>query len=107
VEGARSARLSAAYQADLIMNSLEKLHPRFYSRPTTQHLRDGKPFRIEDIKEGFLTKQELLKSYRDAQIMRIWSWQISATQKGGNPRGFAVISMIKPLRALIPSIKVQ
>jgi hypothetical protein len=65
-EGARSARLTSAYQADFIMNALEKLHPRFYPRPTRQILRDGKPYKIEDIKDGFLTKAELLKSYRDA-----------------------------------------
>jgi hypothetical protein len=64
--GAQSARLTSAYQADFIMNALEKLHPRFYPRPTQQFLRDGKPYKIEDIKDGFLTKAELLKSYRDA-----------------------------------------
>jgi hypothetical protein len=66
LKGAQSARLTNAYQADFIMNALEKLHPRFYPRPTQQFLRDGKPYKIEDIKDGFLTKAELLKSYRDA-----------------------------------------
>jgi hypothetical protein len=66
VEGARNARLSKAYQADKIMNALEKLHPRFYPRPINQILRDGVPVAIEDIKEGFLTKEEMLKSYREA-----------------------------------------
>lgn len=66
VEGARSARLTSAYQADFIMHALEKLHRRFYPRATRQGLRDGKPFKIEDIKDGFLTKPELLKSYRYA-----------------------------------------
>ena len=66
VEGARSARLTSAYQADFIMNALEKLHPHFYPRPTRQILRDGKPYKIEDIKDESLTKAELLKNYRDA-----------------------------------------
>jgi hypothetical protein len=66
MEGAQTAKLTSAYQADFIMNALEKLHSRFYPRPTRQILRDGKPYRIEDIKDGFLTKAELLKSYREA-----------------------------------------
>jgi len=66
VEGARSARLTSAYQADFIMNALEKLHPRFYPRPTRMILRDGKPYKLEDIKYGYLTKPELIKSYREA-----------------------------------------
>jgi hypothetical protein len=66
LEGAQTARLTSAYQADFIMNALEKLHPRFYPRPTKQFLRNGKPYKIEDIKDGFLTKTELLKGYRDA-----------------------------------------
>ncbi len=49
------------------MNALEKLHPEFFPRPTRQVLRDdGVPIAIEDIKEGFLTKAELLKSYHAA-----------------------------------------
>jgi|SRR5579872_1853308 len=66
VKGARSARLTKAYQADFIMNALENLHPRFYPRPTNQIIREGKPVGIEDIKDDFLTKDEMLKSYREA-----------------------------------------
>jgi hypothetical protein len=66
LEGTQSSRLRSAYQADLIMNALEKLHPRFFPRPTEQILKDGKPAGIRDIKDGFLTKQELLKSYHHA-----------------------------------------
>jgi hypothetical protein len=66
LEGARSNRLASAYRADFIMNALEKLHPEFFPRPTRQILRDGVPVAIEDIKEGFLTKAELLKSYHVA-----------------------------------------
>jgi hypothetical protein len=66
LEGVRSVRLTGAYQADFIMNALEKLHPRFYPRPTRQFLKNGVPYKIEDIKEGFLTKAELLKRYHEA-----------------------------------------
>ena len=67
IEGARTNRLASAYQADFIMNALEKLHPRFYPRATKQLLRpDGSVGGMEDIKDGFLTKAALLKSYHDA-----------------------------------------
>jgi hypothetical protein len=66
VQGARSARLASAYQADFIMNTLEKLHPTFYPRPTTQIIENGKVVRWEDIEQGYLTKSELIKDYRDA-----------------------------------------
>ena len=66
IEGARSARLSKAYQADFIMNALEQLHPRFYPQPVKQIFLNGVPVEIENVKEGFLTKAETLKSYRDA-----------------------------------------
>jgi hypothetical protein len=66
IEGARTARLTSAYQADFIMNALERLHPNFYPRPTRQIVRDGAVVGWEDIKDGFLSKQELLKSYHAA-----------------------------------------
>jgi hypothetical protein len=66
VEGARSVRLTKAYQADFIINALEKLHPRFYPRPTKQILTDGVPTGIADVEDGFLAKGEMLRSYREA-----------------------------------------
>jgi len=66
VEGARSSKLASAYQADFIMNALEKLHPRFYPHPVKEVFRDGKLIGFDDLKDGFLTKDELLKSYRGA-----------------------------------------
>jgi len=65
MEGAQSSKLTNAYQADFIMNALEKLHPYFFPRPVTQILENGKPIALEDVKEGFLTKSDLLKSYRN------------------------------------------
>jgi hypothetical protein len=64
-DGARTAKLSNAYQADLIIKALEKLHPRFYPRPLNPVPRDGMT-EIENIKDGFLTKDDMLKSYRDS-----------------------------------------
>jgi hypothetical protein len=66
IAGARSTRLTTAYQADLIMNALGKLHPRFYPKPVRPgpqtHGIDG----MLDVADGFLTKTELLKSYHAA-----------------------------------------
>jgi hypothetical protein len=64
VEGARSGRLATAYQADLIMNGLEKLHPRFYPRPIQQTVRGGLVVAIDGAEGGFMTKEKLLRSYR-------------------------------------------
>jgi hypothetical protein len=66
IEGARSKRLTKAYQADFIINALEALHPRFYPQPTKQILDNGRPVAIETVTESYLTKAEMLKSYRDA-----------------------------------------
>lgn len=66
LKGARSNRLASAYRADFIMNALEKLHAEFFPRPTRQILRGSVPVAIEDIKDGFLTKDELLESYHTA-----------------------------------------
>ena len=66
IEGARSKRLTKAYQADFIINALEQLHPKFYPQPTRQILKNGIPVGLENITNGFLTKGEMLKSYRDA-----------------------------------------
>jgi hypothetical protein len=67
IDGAHSAKLAKAYQADRIMNALGELHPKFYPRPIRQLFdKSGKVIGIDDIKDGFLTKDELLKSYRNA-----------------------------------------
>jgi hypothetical protein len=66
VEGARSNRLSSAYQADFIMNALEKLHPSFYPRPTKQIIQNGTVTGWEYIRDGYLTKSDLIKTYRGA-----------------------------------------
>lgn len=64
IEETQTARLASAYQADFIMNALEKLHPRFYPQPTQQVRDNEKTVGWRPIKDGFLTKEELLKTYR-------------------------------------------
>ncbi|MGO9774143.1 MAG: hypothetical protein ACLPSW_32220 [Roseiarcus sp.] len=59
----RSGKLASTYQADVIMNTMEKLHPHFYPRPINQIIQNGKPVSMTDVKDGFLTKPEMLKSY--------------------------------------------
>ena len=65
IEGARTAKLRRSYEADGILKALEKLHPDFYPKPSRQsHDRDAKGiWRLEPIKSGFLTKQELFRLY--------------------------------------------
>lgn len=66
IEGTRSAKITKSYQADFIMNALEKLHPNFYPRPVKQIVKNGLAVAMEDIKTGFLTKADILKSYHTA-----------------------------------------
>ena len=66
IAGAKSTRLTTAYQADLIMNALEKLHPRFYPKPVRPGPQKDGIDGMLDIADGFLTKKELLKSYHGA-----------------------------------------
>ena len=66
IPATRAGRLTKAYQADAILNALEKLHPDFYPRPTKQVIgADGKVKKVEPIPSGFLTKPELLALYRE------------------------------------------
>jgi hypothetical protein len=66
IPATKSGRLTKTYQADAILNMLEKLHPDFYPVPSKQ-LRDanGKVLEIEEIKSGFLTKKELITLYHE------------------------------------------
>lgn len=66
IEGARSKRLTKAYQADFIIKALEQLHPRFYPRPLNPVPHEGGMFEVENVKDGFLTKDEMLASYRES-----------------------------------------
>jgi hypothetical protein len=66
IAGAQSSKLTKAYQADLIINALEKLHPRFYPRPVQERKLEQGGFNLADIRDEFLTKAELLKIYREA-----------------------------------------
>lgn len=64
VEGTRTGKLTRAYEADLIINALSKLHPHFYPRPGKQQGMDGKITKVDWVTDGYLTKQELISSYR-------------------------------------------
>ena len=67
VVGSRSARMQSAYQADFIIKALESLHPYFYPRPTKQIVKNGKVVGWDEVNDReYLTKDELLKSYREA-----------------------------------------
>jgi hypothetical protein len=53
------AKLRKAYAADEIIGHLGKLHPPFYPHA----MKSGGPYKIEAIKNGFLTKSELPNLY--------------------------------------------
>jgi hypothetical protein len=66
IPATRSGRLTRAYQADAILNALEKLHPAFYPKPGRQVIGpDGKVKEVIPITDGFLTKPELLALYHE------------------------------------------
>ena len=63
----RNRNLDKKWNAGDLIKALEDLHPDFYPLPTKQILisSDEKPrrFKLEDIKEGFLSKEEFLGVY--------------------------------------------
>jgi hypothetical protein len=63
IKASRSGKLTKTYKADLIINELERLHPDFYPRPTNQTTKNGL-VGWEDISDPYLTKAELVASYR-------------------------------------------
>jgi hypothetical protein len=64
IQGTKSGRLPKSYEADFILNTLEKLHPDFYPIPSTQvHDAHGRVIQVDPIKSGFLTKKELIALY--------------------------------------------
>jgi hypothetical protein len=102
VEGARSKRLSKAYQADFIINALEQLHPRFYPKATKQVFQNGRLTGIEDIPDGYLTKAEMLKRYRDAaEYLHVGSLkEFLANETADSNRG-AVRTWVRKLSTLL------
>jgi hypothetical protein len=58
--------LSKKYDADTIIKKLEPLHPEFYPRPVIMTIVPNISVDIEEKKDGYLTKQELLSLYGKA-----------------------------------------
>jgi hypothetical protein len=66
------------WSAKRIMNVLEKINPYFYPQPTKQtekSNKDGKQIvELENITEGYLTKDEAINVYNDcSDILHIWN----------------------------------
>jgi hypothetical protein len=62
--GARTAKIRSAHEADYILNTLERLHPKFYPQPglTMGSQLDGSRIFLP-LSDGYVTKPELLKLY--------------------------------------------
>lgn len=54
-----------AYRADKLLNALSRLHPDFYPKPceVLGGIREGQAGKIRNIKDGWLTKEELRRLY--------------------------------------------
>jgi hypothetical protein len=66
IPATKTGRLTKVYQADLILNMLESLHPDFYPIPGKQILdANGKVREVIPITSGFLTKKELISLYHE------------------------------------------
>jgi len=62
IEVAESRKITKAWQPNVILSELAKLHPQFYPQPSRQILgANGQVESLELIQDGFLTKQEPLK----------------------------------------------
>jgi hypothetical protein len=64
--GILSAKMKSAHEADRILRTLERLHPRFYPEPGLPSERDGggKAF-VPRAAGDYMTKEELLQLYRE------------------------------------------
>ena len=65
IPGVRAKLLQKTYSADQIIKQLSTLHPQFYPVPGKQQLDPvtQKVIGLDDIKSGYLTKDELLSLY--------------------------------------------
>ena len=56
--------INKEWHAGDLIKKLENLHPEFYPFPTNQILNSqGRPKRWENIKDGFFSKKDLIKTY--------------------------------------------
>jgi hypothetical protein len=67
IEATRQGKVRKAYEADWILNTLERLHSDFYPKPGRQVLdaETGRPRLVEPVTSGFLLKADLLRLYRE------------------------------------------
>src|SRR6266851_327306 len=72
------------WHAGRILRDIEKINPSFYPIPTRQVLDpiNGKPFRVENVKEGYLTRNEFVTVYETCAEM------LHAKNPFGPPKDF-------------------
>ena len=63
MEATKRGKLKTAWNADLIVSALGKLHPDFYPKPSHQIVLGPGRFEIRDVTEPYLTKKELQQLY--------------------------------------------
>ena len=59
------ASFATDWHAENILKTIEKVNPNFYPVPTRQVVENGQVIRTEDVKEGYLTKENLITAFKD------------------------------------------
>lgn len=63
IKATQSKKLSKEYSAERIFKMLENLHPDFYPHPSRMTKKGPNRFHLEQVTDGFLTKDNLLLLY--------------------------------------------
>lgn len=65
----QNEKFAKHYHAERIIRDLERINPRFYPCPIVRVQREGEMDKLENVTEGFLTKEEFVKVYEKCGAM--------------------------------------
>ena len=65
IEATKRGKLETAWNADLIVSALSKLHPEFYPTPSHQVVLGPGRFELREVTEPYLTKADLQRLYAE------------------------------------------
>lgn len=65
----QNEKFARHYHAERIINDLERINPNFYPCPIMRIEQEGNFDRLENLTEGFLTKEEFVKVYEKCGAM--------------------------------------